>query len=157
MPVHLEGLERPPLCGCAGWSPLLFSPFPQLTPRHTPNRILSKHSLPSCGLPLFLVWGRSVFTQKGASQQGLPLLLLLLFLSLLPWLAPALRAGRGPAARSWGWRSRVAAADRECSGSLLQMLLTLLRLQAGLPAPCQHPSAWPPGLLLLSAGWGGTG
>lgn len=98
-----------------------------------------------------------MFTQKGASQQGLPLLLLLLFLSLLPWLTPAPRAGRGPAARSWGWRSPAAPADWECPGSLLQTLLTSVGLQADLPAPCQHPSAWPPGLSLLSAGWGGTG
>lgn len=40
-------------------------PFPNLTPRRTQRGMWAKHSLPSCGLPLFLVGGQAVFTQKG--------------------------------------------------------------------------------------------
>lgn len=92
-----------------------------------------------------------MFTQKGASQQGFLLLFLLFF--PLSVARSCSKSQLGCCRQDLGLEELRAPADRECSGSLVQMLLTLL----GLLLPC--PSAWPPGLLLLSTGClqGGVG
>lgn len=95
MPVHAEGLK--PVCGCAGWGPLARLPrCPNSHPgRRTQHGMRAKHSLPSCGLPLFLVRGQAVFTQKGLLSRASRCYFSFLSLSLaLAVACPAARPGQ---------------------------------------------------------------
>jgi len=82
-----------------------------------------------------------VFTQKGASQQGFPLLFLLFFPPPSIAVARSRSESRpGSCSLELGLEELKAPADGESSGLLAQMLPTLRRLQAGLPAPCLLPA-----------------
>lgn len=110
MPVHAEGLQPVPVCGCTGWGPLARLPILQ---SHT-----QAHTTWDVGQALTpFLWFAFIFSRrtgsiytKGASQQGFPLLFLL-SLSLSLWLV--LQPGPGSA----GPFSRCSCPMRRLQGS----------------------------------------